>query len=87
MITEHAICALPDDHRDWHLLVIRVQRRASSNDWVLRWGGLYYAGDGDWLPSIGDAFVLDEKDALFLAGDLAPTLEVNGLTAADLLNR
>lgn len=25
MVTEHAICALPEHHRDWHLFVIRVQ--------------------------------------------------------------
>ena len=87
MITEHAICALPASHRDWRHFAIKVQRRGNSNDWVLNWGGLYYAGDGDWLASIGDAFEYAEVDALWMAEVLAPQLEVSGITVAEALER
>lgn len=64
MITEHAICALPDDHPDWRFLLIRVQRRINTNQWVLYQRGQYYAGDGAWSTMISDAVNYDETSAI-----------------------
>jgi hypothetical protein len=86
MITEHDVCALPDDHRDWRHLVIKVQRR-SGDMWVLQHCGFYYVGEGEWSPSLSDALEFDERYALDLAEQLKVQVEVSGLTAADLLSQ
>lgn len=86
MITEHAVCALPDDHRDWRHLVLRVKRRGNTDRWVIAWGAYYWDGD-DWYPSVGNAVEYDETAALDVAEQLKVQVDVNGLTAADLLNR
>ncbi len=31
MVTEHAVCALPADHHDWHLFAIRVPQSHSTD--------------------------------------------------------
>ena len=87
MITEHAICALPADHRDWRHLVIRVQRRGSEDSWVLNHGNYYLVPDGEWSPDRSAALRFDEHLALEVAEHWAERVEVNGLTAFDLLNR
>lgn len=87
MITEHAVCALPADHPDWRHLVIRVQRRGSTDRWVLNHCGYYLTVFGRWEPSMADAMHLPEAAALDAAEGHALLVEVNGLTAADLLNR
>ncbi len=87
MITEHAICALPDDHRDWRHLVIRVQRIGTDDSWVLNHGGFYLVPNGEWSPNKPDALRFNEHMALEVAEHWAERVEVNGMTAADLLNR
>lgn len=87
MVTEHAVSALPEDHRDWRHFVIRVQRRGSSDRWVLQHSPFYLTPDGLWSPAISDAVELTEATALAQAAEWAPLVEVNGATAADLLNR
>lgn len=87
MVTEHAICALPADHRDWRHLVIRVQRRGNTDEWVLNHGNYYLTPTGDWSPDRRAALTADEDHALTTAENWAPLVEVNGLTAADVLNR
>lgn len=84
-VTEHAICALPADHPDWRHLVIRVQRRGSTDHWRVTHGGFYLTDRGEWLPNVEDAMVLSEDSALDVAHAQAPLVDVNGLTAADLL--
>ncbi len=86
MITEHAICALPDDHRDWRHLVLRVKRRGNTDRWLITWGPYCWNG-ADWHPSMADAAEYDEAGALHLAEQLKFQVDVNGLTAADLLER
>jgi hypothetical protein len=86
VITEHAICALPVDHRDWRYLVIRVQRRGNTDRWVLNHDNSYLTADGEWSPSISDATQVAEAVALELAAEWAPLVEVGGRTAADLIN-
>lgn len=88
MITEHAICALPDDHPDWRHLVIRVQRRGSTDRWLVCWGGAYYlTTEFDWYPSMSQAAEFDEADAVEAAEVMSHRVDVSGLTAADLLDR
>ena len=87
MITEHAICALPADHRDWRHLVIRVQRRGTDDSWVLNHGNYYLVADGEWSPSQSDALRFNETLALEVAEHWSERVEVNGLNAFDLLNR
>lgn len=86
MITEYAVCALPDDHRDWRYLVLRVKRRGNTDRWLVTWGAYFWDGN-DWYPSGSNAAEYDEHDALDMADRLKGTIDVNGLTAADLLER
>jgi hypothetical protein len=87
VITEHAVCALPDDHRDWRHLVIKVQRRGTEDSWVLNHGNYHLVPDGEWSPNARYALRFDERLALEVAEHWAPRVEVNGRTAADLLAR
>ena len=87
MITEHAICALPVDHRDWRYLVIRVQRRGATDEWVLNHSNFYLVANGEWSPEQAAALRFDERLALEVAEHWAPRVEVNGRTAYDLLDR
>jgi hypothetical protein len=87
IVTEHAVCALPADHRDWRHLVIRVQRRGSTEHWRVMHGSFYLTDCGEWSPNVEDAMVLSEESALDFAHAQAPLVDVNGLTAADLINR
>jgi hypothetical protein len=86
VITEYAVCALPEDHRDWRHLVLRVKRRGNTDRWVIEHGAFYWTGD-DWYPSMGQAAEYDDAEALHLAEYLKAQVEMNGLTAADLLAR
>ena len=66
MITRHSICALDEDHPWWRHYAIHVNR-ISDGKWVL---------DGfDYAP-------MPEGEALQLANELAPQVEVNGRTVA-----
>jgi hypothetical protein len=67
VITEHALCALPAGHPDWFHLVVKVQRRGSTDNWVIEHCGFWYTPDGDWFPSITHAAQYDERGALGLA--------------------
>lgn len=87
MITEHAICALPADHRDWRHLVIRVQRRGATDRWLVSWGAYYLTSALDWYPSMSGAAEYDEAEALRTAEVMSQHVDVSGLTAADLLAR
>ncbi len=87
MITEHAVCALPSDHQEWRHLAIRVKRRGSTDEWVLVHGSYYLVANGEWSPSAADALRFDERLALEVAEHWKERVDVNGLTAADLLDR
>jgi hypothetical protein len=86
-VTEHAVCALPADHRDWRHLVIRVERIGATDRWRVVWGAYFLTADGGWYPSMSRAVEYDEYDALLAAEEMAKRVDVNGLTAADLINR
>lgn len=89
MISEYTICALPEDHGSWRHYAIKVQRRGDGT-WVLNWTGLYFANDagGDyWVAHLSDASKFDEAGALAAAEQLAPALEVNGITVQQSLAR
>jgi hypothetical protein len=84
VITEHAICALPETHRDWRHFAIKVRRR-NNGGWVLENGGAYLR-DGEWSFS-GRPQEFDEQTALERAEQLAPTITVGVLTVAEALER
>jgi hypothetical protein len=88
MVTEHTICALPEGHVDYRHFAIKVQHR-SDDFWVLYWGGLYWTASGDWTANRPDAFLFGPgvAGALSLAEQLAPQLNVNGYSVADVLER
>jgi hypothetical protein len=73
-VTEHAVCALPPEHRDWRHLVIRVQRRGSSDHWRVMHGCLYLTDRADWSSYVEDAVILSEESALDLAHTHAPLI-------------
>ncbi len=54
MITEHAVCALPDNHRDWRYLALKVRRRDNTDRWLIVWGAYYWDGN-DWCSSMSNA--------------------------------
>lgn len=85
MITEHTVCGLPEDNVNWRHYAIKVQRRGSTGRWLICWPGYYLDSSGEWSPSMGDADEFSEDQALRIAGDLALTLEVNGITVAEAL--
>ena len=87
MITEYAVCALPDTHRDWRYLVLRVKRRGNTDRWLIEHAGAYYWTGDDWYPSMSGAREYDLQGALDLAEQLKIQVEVDGLTAADLIER
>lgn len=86
-VTEHAVCALPADHPNWRHLVIRVQRRGSTDHWRVVHASCYLTDRGDWSPNVEDAAIFSEESALDAAHAQAPHVEVSGLTAAALLSR
>jgi hypothetical protein len=93
VITEHAICALPNDHPGWRHYALKIQRRSNTDAWVINWGGEYgwfQSLDDDepeWVMHPGSASQFTEAEALEVAERLAPQLSIRpGVTAADLLN-
>jgi len=87
MITEHTICALPEDHPDWRHFAIKVQRRRTGM-WVLQWCGLYLSDGDNWLSGMGDAVEFVGAEALRVAEELAPRLSLDeGYTVARALER
>jgi hypothetical protein len=88
VITEYAICALPEDNVNWRHYAIKVQRRSNTNSWVLQQSGAYFTGSDFTSPMVTDAVTFhDEQAALELADRLAPTVEVDGITAQQALER
>jgi hypothetical protein len=89
MISEYTICALPEGHGSYRHYAIKVQRRGDRT-WVLNWAGLYFANDagGDfWVAHLSDASTFDEAGALAAAEQLAPALEVGGITVEQAMER
>lgn len=87
MVTEHTVCALPEDHPDWRHFAIKVQRRRNGR-WVLNWCELYLSDGDNWLPGLEDAVEFDEAEALRAAEELAPRLSLDeGYGVADALVR
>jgi hypothetical protein len=95
VITEHTICALPEDHRDYRHFAIKVVYRG-DNLWAVTNSGNCLDVDGEWdyepSPSSRDDGWLathrfDEQTALRLAEEHAPLMTCNGLTVADVLER
>lgn len=95
MITEHTVCALPEGNVNYWHYAVKVAYRGDGL-WAVLNGGYCLGADGDWdyepSPSGRDDAWLathrfDEETALRLAAEIAPTVEVNGFTVADVLAR
>jgi hypothetical protein len=95
VITEHTVCALPEDNVNyWHYAITVAYR--GDGLWAVLNGGYCLGADGDWdykpSPSGRDDDWLgghrfDEAAALLLAEREAPKVTVNGFTVADALER
>lgn len=95
MITEHTICALPEDNINYWHYAIKVAYRGDGL-WAVLSGGYCLGGDGEWdyepSPSSRDDDWLvthrfDEQTALRLAEEQAPLMTCNGITVTDALAR
>jgi hypothetical protein len=95
MITEHTVCALPEDNVNWRHYAITVEYRGDGR-WAVMSGGFCFDADGDWdyepSPSSRDDDWLathrfDEQTALRLAEEQAPLMICNGITVAEALDR
>jgi hypothetical protein len=93
VITEHTICALPEDNVNYWHYAIQVAYRGDGL-WAVLNGGFCLGVDSAWdyepSPSCRDDDWLathrfDETTALQLAEEIAPTITVNGFTVADAL--
>lgn len=90
MITEHAVCALPETHAAWRHYVLRVQRCGSTDWWVVAWGSEYLlltGGEPEWVMHPGNASQFTEEGAISAAEQLAPLIEVNGISVQQALER
>ncbi|GIM88804.1 hypothetical protein [Paractinoplanes toevensis] len=85
MITEHAICTIPEGHSLWRHFAIKVQRKGSTDEWVLIHCGYYLVPNGEWSPDARAALRFDEKLALEVAEHWAPRVESNGRTAYEAM--
>lgn len=99
--TTYSVSCLPDDQIDGGTWTIEVryiggwsyrEPRPLDQQWVIEHRGLYLDRDGGWWSPPGTAeqwlrhrFSLE--DAMRLAQEHAPKLEVNGLTVADVIER
>jgi hypothetical protein len=90
VITEYAVCALPQDHAGWRHYALRVQRRAATDNWVVAWVGEYLwlnGGEPEWVMNPGNASQFTEESALSVAEQLAPEIVVNDITVRQALER
>lgn len=92
-VTQYEVCALPEDHIDYHLFTITVEYRGKGK-WAISRHRRCLGVDGYWdwepLPSEREDAWLEEHrfdldDALELAKGAALTLQVNGRRVVDIL--
>lgn len=95
MITEHWICALPENHDNYRHYLITVEYRGDGM-WAVCSGRDCLGSDGEWefepSPSNRDDDWLathrfDEQTALRLAKEQAPLMTCNGITVQEALAR
>ena len=99
--TTYSVSCLPDDQVDggtWTITVRFIggweyrEPRPADQQWVVEHCGFYLDRDGGWWSPPGLAERWHEhrfsfEDAMRLAKEHAPKLEINGLTVADVLER
>jgi len=86
VITEHAVCFVPEGHSLWRHYAIKVQRLGATDSWVLNHVGFYLGLHNEWSPNRPDALRFDERAALEVAEYWAPLIEVNGRTAHEAMD-
>lgn len=88
--TTYTVCAVPETVRDWDMFAISVEKTAPDR-WAVRRRKRCLNSDAEWewesIPSERtDDFLarcrFDLDTALEMARRVAPTLRVNGITAA-----
>lgn len=95
--TQYEVSILPEDDINYRLYAVQVRRR-SDGEWMVvnRAMDACYGLDGVWADGVkpygrGDDWVrahrFDEETALRLAREAAPQVTVNGITAAQALER
>jgi hypothetical protein len=83
-VTRYAVSVFDPTERDHRYYALHVELRPRG--WVVTDGHAYYGPDGATEPSASTAHHYphdDHAQALALAAELAPHLEVNGITAAE----
>ena len=90
MITEHTVCALPEDNVNWRHYAIQARRRLDGR-WIVHHVGSYLDETRNpedcWTPSAVDATTYDEAEALKTAEWWSVGIEVNGITVDQALAR
>lgn len=84
--TRFTVSILPEDDQWRRHYEINVTRRAPGA-WIVEHSGYWANAAGEWVPissDTADGRTMTRSDALELAHRLAPTLEVNNRTAADV---
>lgn len=95
--TRYEVSILPEDDVNYRLYAVQVQRRPDGK-WMVVSKAMdaCYGLDGVWADGVkpygrGDDWVrahrFDEATALRLAREAAPSVTVNGITAAQVLER
>ncbi len=91
-ITEVTVSVLPEDNVNYHVYAVKVQWRGAEQYAVMH-AGFALGTDGEWeyepIPSgRDDDFVAAHRygydEALRLANEVAPTIDVNGRTATEV---
>jgi hypothetical protein len=97
--TTYSVSSLPDDQvddSDWTITVRFIggweyrEPRPADQQWVVEHRGFYLDRDGGWWSPPGldwREHRFSFEDAMRLAKEHAPKLEINGLTVADVIER
>jgi hypothetical protein len=87
-VTRYAVSLFPPDSRDHRYYALHVELRPRG--WIVTNGFEYFGPDGIVEQSQSTAHHFphdDHQQALALAARLAPDVDVNGITAADVYRR
>jgi hypothetical protein len=82
-VTRYTVSLFPVSDRDHRHFVLHVELKPRG--WVVTDGAGYYGPDDAWEASVSTAHhFADHEEAVALAKTLAPALNVNGHTAAEV---
>lgn len=87
IVTEYTVDPFPEDDRNGHHWRVQVQR-GRDGAWIIHNAGYWMQPDGSWYPDQRTALRLaDTADVADHAMDAVRSLNVNGVTFADMVQR